>query len=290
MTAIHDRILAGSPAKNRLVEGERQRAHLIESGDGPPVVLFNGSGPSALLMLPLLERLDGVWGIGVDRPGFGLSDPAEVPRGGLREGAVEFVDHLLDALGLDEAAVGGSSMGGAVALWYALARPERVRRLILLGAGPLLPGTRVPPPLRIMVTPVGTVLSRLMKPSPKLIVQQMASFGEKETIADYPELIEALVVAGHDQLASETGTAELRAIISPLGFRAGMRIQPDELRQVSVPTLLIWGRNDPLGGARVAEATAATIPHARLELFPAGHGPWLGHPNHIADLVSDFVK
>jgi hypothetical protein len=81
VAAIHDRILAASPANNRLIKiSDDQQIHVIECGDGPPLVLFNGSGPSALLMLPLLERLDGVWGIGVDRPGFGLSDPTNIPR------------------------------------------------------------------------------------------------------------------------------------------------------------------------------------------------------------------
>ncbi len=50
-------------------------------------------------------------------------------------------------------------------------------------------------------------------------------------------------------------------------------MRPDELQTLTVPTLLIWGEQDPLGGADVAATAAATIPHAQLELLPAGHGP-----------------
>src|SRR5918992_6360786 len=94
--AVHERILSRSPAKNRIIKTPTGGVHVIEVGDGPPVLLFNGSGPSALHMLPMLERIDGAWTIAVDRPGFGLSDPAEVPRSKFRPAAVEFVDGVMD--------------------------------------------------------------------------------------------------------------------------------------------------------------------------------------------------
>src|SRR5918996_3228335 len=121
--AVHEKILSRSSVRNRFIKTLTGRVHAIEAGDGPPVLLFNGSGPSALHMLPMLERIDGAWTIAVDRPGFGLSDPANVPPNKFRQSAVEFVDGVMDALGLDNAVVGGNSMGGTIATWYALARP-----------------------------------------------------------------------------------------------------------------------------------------------------------------------
>jgi pimeloyl-ACP methyl ester carboxylesterase len=59
---------------------------------------------------------------------------------------------------------------------------------------------------------------------------------------------------------------------------------------LTVPTLLIWDEHDPLGGAEVAHAAAATIPDAQLELLPAGYGPWLRHPERVARAISDFVR
>jgi len=244
-----------------------------------------------LLFLPLLERLTGLRAVAVDRPGFGLSDPVELPRERYRDAAVECLDSVLDALGLDETALLGNSMGGAWALWYTLSHPDRVRRLVLVGAPPLLPGTRVPPPLRVVATPkVGEFLSRKMPSTPKTVVQNMGGMGEKDTIVNYPGQIEAMVAAGHDPLASRVSLAELRAAISPFGFRPAMKLQREELRQLTVPTLLIWGEHDPVGGVEVARATADTIPGAQLELLPAGHGPWLGHPDRTAALIANFVR
>jgi pimeloyl-ACP methyl ester carboxylesterase len=290
--ALTKRILRRSPAQGRgITVGAGRRVHVIEAGEGPPIVLLHGTSTSSLLFLPLLERLEGVRAIAVDRPGFGLSDPAGVARERFRTGAVEFLDQVLDELELDTAALAGNSMGGTWALWYALARPDRLRGLVLLGAAPLLPGTRVPPPLRVMATPmVGELLQRLTKPSPKLVVRMMASMGEQDTIVNYPDQIQALVAAGNDPVMSEVNLAELRTAISPIGFRPSLRVRPDELGQLTVPTLLVWGDHDPVGAVRVAQATAELIPNAHLEVLPAGHGPWLGNPDRTAELVSKFVR
>jgi pimeloyl-ACP methyl ester carboxylesterase len=290
--AVYRRRLEGAPVRARYIgAGPGRRVHIIEAGEGHPAVFLHGSSTSSLSDLPVLERLDGVQGIAVDRPGFGLSDPAQLPRGRYREAAVETVERVLDALGLAETALVGGSMGGTWALWYALAHPERVRRLVLLGAAPLLPGTRVPPLLRMMTTPLlGELLRRMAKPGPRMVVRMMASMGEGDTIVNHPELIESLVAAGNDPVAAAADLAELQAIISPLGFRPALLIRQEELRQLRVPTLLVWGDHDPVGTVDVAEAIADLIPNAQLEVLTAGHVPWLGNLDRTARLVSAFVR
>ena len=254
-------------------------------------MLLHGSSTSSVSLLPVLERLDGVRAIAVDRPGFGLSEPVRVPRERFRDAAVEFLDQVVDELGLQTSALAGNSMGGTWALWYALARPERVRRLVLLGSAPLLPGTRPPVPLRVTATPlVGDLLPHVLKPSRKLLVRLMASMGERDTIVRYPQLIESLVAAARDPIASAANLAELRAIISPIGFRPSARIKPNELRRLNLPTLLIWGDHDPVGTTEAARETATLMPRAQLELLPAGHVPYLGHPQRVSELLSAFIR
>ncbi len=69
-----------------------------------------------------------------------------------------------------------------------------------------------------------------------------------------------------------------------------MRVSPEELRRLTVPTLLIWGDHDPVGAVEAAQATAGLIPDPRLEVLPAGHVPYLGHPDRVADLVAELVR
>jgi pimeloyl-ACP methyl ester carboxylesterase len=227
----------------------------------------------------------------LDRPGYGLSDRVEVPRERFRDAAVAFVDETVDELGLESFALAGGSMGGTWAVWYALARPERVRRLALLGSAPLLPGTRPPTPLRVMAAPVvGDLSVRLMKPSAKMVVRMMSSMGEGETIGRHPDLIDAMVAAGRDPVASATDLAELRAILTPRGFRCALRVQPSELRQLAVPVLLIWGDHDPVGTVDAAEAVARLIADVQLHVVDAGHAVWLGDPKLIAERLSAFVR
>jgi pimeloyl-ACP methyl ester carboxylesterase len=140
-----------------------------------------------------------------------------------------------------------------------------------------------------VATPTVGQPPQMPPPSRDTVVQSMSVMGEADTIVDYPDQIEALVAGGSDTLASRTSLAELRASISPTGWQPGLALRPEELQELTVPTLLIWGDHDPLGGADVARMTAATIPDARLELLSAGHAPWLRHPDRVATMVRDFV-
>jgi pimeloyl-ACP methyl ester carboxylesterase len=293
----YDRALAGTSVRSRYVEvGGDGRVHLLENGTGQPVVLLPGSGNPAGLLLPLVDALEGVHAMALDRPGVGLSDPIDLPRDRYRETAVAWLDRRLDALGLGTTALFGHSGGGMWALWYALAHPDRVSRLVLCGP-PGFPGTRCPLPLRLAVVPgVGELLSRLVPPSPKSVLQFAHHVaGERETLARYPEVVDLMVAVGRDPVADRTGRAELRVFASPLALlsrslRRRSRVRPDELRRLAMPTLVIWGEREPLGSPSIARAATDLIPHARLEVPPGGHGPWLGEPEQIAATVADFVR
>jgi pimeloyl-ACP methyl ester carboxylesterase len=293
---VYERLLAGSPVRSRQVEVGGDRVHLLERGAGPPVVVLPGGGNPAGFLLPLLHELHGVHAMAPDRPGVGLSDPADLPVDRYRDSAVAWLDRLLDALELDTAALVGHSGGGLWALWYALARPDRVRRLVLLGV-PTLPRTRCPLPIRVAGTPgLGALLSRLAPPTPASMLRFAGAMGEKATLARHPDLVDLLVAAGRDPVTDRAAQAEFHALLSPFallspsGWRRRGRVRPDELRRLAVPTLLLWGDRDPVGSIPVAQAVTEMIPGARLEVLPTGHGPWLGQPTRTAAPVVDFVR
>jgi pimeloyl-ACP methyl ester carboxylesterase len=293
---VYERLLAGAPVSSRHVDVAGGRVHVLEHGAGPPVVVLHGTGNPAGFLLPLLRELHGVHAIAPDLPGVGLSDPIDLPHDRFREAAVAWLDRLLDTLELDTAALLGHSGGGVWALWYALAHPDRVEQLMLIGA-PTLPKTRCPLPIRLIATPgLGALLSRLAPPTPQSMLRFAEAMGEKGTLARHPELVDLLVAAGRDPITDRAAKAELRALISPFallspsGWRRRARVRPDELRQLHVPTLVIWGERDPVGSIPVARAISELIPHARLAMLPTGHGPWLGQPTRTAAAVLDFVR
>jgi len=294
---VYARVLGGTSVRDRYVShGAGGRVHLLEKGTGRPVVILHGTGDPAGFVLPLLKALHGVRVIAPDRPGIGLSDPVELPTLGYREAAVSWLDVLLDALDLETTALVGHSGGGVWALWYALAHPERVARLGLIGV-PTLPGTRAPLPIRLMTTPaLGALLRRLVPPSPASFMRLARAVGEGETIGAHPDLIDLVVAVARDPTAQRAMRAEFRAIMSPFallswdGFRRSGRVSPEELARLAMPTSVIWGERDPLGSIAVARAVTALIPDARLEVLPTGHGPWLGESERTAAALLGFVR
>jgi pimeloyl-ACP methyl ester carboxylesterase len=127
---VYRRMLRDSRVQGRFVTlGTGRRVHVIEAGDGVPVVHLHGNNTSALSHLMLLEHAPAVRSYLVDRPGMGLSDPGDFSRGTFRDFAVRFVDDVLDALELENAVLVGASGGGVYATWwYALEHPRRVAR------------------------------------------------------------------------------------------------------------------------------------------------------------------
>ena len=293
----YERALAGTSVCSRYVEIEAgNRVHLLETGAGPPVVLLHGTVDSAGFLLPLLNELQGVRALAPDLPGRGLSDPIDLPRHRYPETAVAWLNDLLDTLELDTVAVVGHSGGGRWGLWYAMAHPGRVKRLVLIGV-PGLPKTRCPLPIRLMATPgVGELLSRLVPPSPKSVLRFASFMGEQATLGAYPDLVDLMVATGRDPIAAASARSEMRvlvspfALLSPSGFRRHSQVRRDQLSQLAMPTLMVWGEHDPLGSSSVAQAASDLIPHGQLVVLPSGHAPWLGRTAETAAAILDFVR
>ena len=292
MREVYERMLRVSGTRGRFVTlGTGRRVHVVEAGDGVPVVHLHGNNTSALSHLMLLEHATAIRSYLVDRPGMGLSDPSDFPRGMFRDFAVRFVEDVLNALELESAVLAGASGGGIYATWYALEQPRRVRGLAMLGSTPTLPGAHLPLPIRLMAMPVlGDVMTRAVKPGRRMLLRMMASVGEADTITRYPDLLDSLVAAARDPVAVAANRAEFQALISPFGYRPANRARPEDLRRLSVPTLMIWGDRDPVVPIQAARAAAQLIPHARLEVLPAGHVPQLGHPEQVAELLTAFAR
>ncbi len=126
--------------EDKLVEVEGHSIRYIEDGSGPAVLLFHGAslGSSADVYRRTIGPLAGAGFhvIAFDFPGFGLSGYSE--DGSLRLKKKTALG-LMDALGLDKAALVGHSQAGNVAVALGLEQPKRISHIIVLGTGSLLP-------------------------------------------------------------------------------------------------------------------------------------------------------
>lgn len=264
-----------------------------EVGEGAPVLFIHGGPNAGTTFASLAAALRGRRCLVLDRPGCGLSGPVDYDRMSLPRLAAAVVAATLDELGIEALDLVGSSFGGSWAMWFALAHPDRVRRLMLLGAPAFVPSMAVPQFMRMMLTPVIGKLIASMPPSvsgSKWVYQQM---GHRKAAAD--SVIPQVYWEWSVRLLADTPTmaSDLRAIhktITRRGSRPEIEFTPDHFRAVAAPTLLYWGDADTFGGTDVARAMADLLPDCAVEIVPgAGHLPWLDDPAHAASSVAEFL-
>jgi pimeloyl-ACP methyl ester carboxylesterase len=223
--------------------------------------------------------LKGSGGIAPDLPGFGRSGKP----GSLTYTIDEydrFIERFLDLAGVQRVSLVVHDWG-AVGLAFAQRCPERVERLVVINAVPLLPGYRWPRTARIWRTPVlgelamGTTNRRLLR---------FLSRESNATPGPLPEEWLDSVLRHFDQ---GTQRAILRLYRS--SPPAVLEAAGAQLGALGMPALVVWGTRDPYIPERFARAYAGALGEAELiELPDAGHWPWLDRPDAI-DAVVDFL-
>ncbi|MFP5220169.1 MAG: alpha/beta fold hydrolase [Actinomycetes bacterium] len=243
-------------ATRRTVEVDGHPLAYHDVGEGPPVVLLHGSGPGVTgwanfgANLPVLSQR--LRCIVVDQPGFGASGrPERYERNYLRISA-DAVGGLLDALGLEQVALIGNSMGGDVAVRYALDNPKRVSRLLLNGPG----GTGA----TILGPSPSEGIARLMEFNADPTRERMAAWVRTmvfDTRLATDELIDARFAAAQEPGAVKNLQDVYTTFYDPsMAEPVPLWAEVQRLRQ---PVLMAWGRDD-----RVAPVEQALFPARRM--------------------------
>ena len=267
---------------------------VLEAGDGPPLVLVHGSGMSASTWAPLMPYLDTYRLIALDLPGFGLSGPFDYSGRPLRSHAVAQLTSLLDALDLAQVPIVGTSLGGMWALWMAVDAPGRVAAVASLGVPAVaLPGMRGDAFLTALSTPgLRHLVARIGSPSVAMARRSLARGVIGPGAAERaPEGFFEVVHEGMRQPGYRTAMLTHMQLAMRFGRpRPENLISDSELRQITVPVLMIWGNEDPYGGPEIGQRACELIPHARLEIIPGRHAPFLDNPERCGAFINDLVR
>jgi pimeloyl-ACP methyl ester carboxylesterase len=257
------------------IELDDQPVFLRRAGDDDVPVLYLHGIPTS--SFDWLEPLALGGGIAVDLPGFGRSGK----RGDLDyslAGHVAFVDRLLERLAIERVRLCVHDWGAAVGLCWAMRRPERVTRLVVIDGVPLLGGFRWRGPARLVRTPlIGPVaVGAATKPVLRTLSRR-ASAGR----GPMPEPFVMSVAQAFD-LGTERAVLRILRSASPeLLAQAGA-----ELGAIDAPALVLWGARDPYIPARFGAGYAATLGDATLEVVDdAGHWPWIDRPELSVRIV-----
>jgi pimeloyl-ACP methyl ester carboxylesterase len=307
---LGDRSPRWAGIRSGFVDVDGIRVHMLRADaavaaqpDASTHLLLHGVGSTAASWLDVMGPLTRIGPVvAVDLPGAGRTVPPD-RRAARPEAHARLLGPLVRALGLERAVVHGWSMGGLVAVLLAAHEPHRVERLVL--ANPGLPG-----PLSALgvlgwqtvgrsVLGAGAPLARWLL---RLLVRRMAAKGTMPT--SRPELIggdlsrmspeiATLLTEEREWVMSQPWridgyVTQWAATTSALYVRR--RHVTEAIDRVAVPTLLLWGDDDPLIGRAVIDDVLARRPDWELHVFESvGHAPPLEMPEAYVDAVARWA-
>jgi 2-hydroxymuconate-semialdehyde hydrolase len=250
-----------------------------DRGTGAPVLFIHGSGPGVSAwanwrgVIPVLAERFRV--VAPDMVGFGFTDrPAGIAYA--RTTWVAQAVDLMDALGLTKVDIVGNSFGGAIALALAIAHPERVRRLVLMGS--------------VGVSfPITEGLDRVWGYEPSLAAMRsmldIFAFDRGLVTDELAELrYRASIRPGFQESFSAMFPAPRQAHVDALASEeAAIRALPHE-------TLVIHGRDDRVIPLDASLRLASLIDRSQLHVFGrCGHWTQIEHAARFCRLVGDFL-
>lgn len=257
------------PTTTRTVEG----AAVHTSGEGPPLVLLHANGGDASDFSAIAERLAATNSVhAIDWPGWGAADPDPAPTA---LGYAALLPRVLDVLALGPAVLLGNSVGGFAAIHTAAARPELVRALVLVDPGGFTArwpgaiaacraiGSRRLAPTMMRALP-RIYLRRDTDPVRAIRAHAVAMSGDPQRVAAFASIWRSFADRDHDAR--------------------------DAAARIKVPTLLAWGRHDPVlpwltDGRRARHA----LPRATVTTFSCGHQPFAERSEEFLAAVEAFL-
>jgi 4,5:9,10-diseco-3-hydroxy-5,9,17-trioxoandrosta-1(10),2-diene-4-oate hydrolase len=220
----------------------------------------------------------------IDLIGYGCTDKPDIEY--RLDDFVAFVRGFMDAVGIERATLIGHSLGGGVAINVAHRYPERVERLVLVaGAGF---GQKVHLFFRLASLPV---LPRLWAHPTRLIMRQAF----RQVVYDGDLITDDMVDLAYERFYLPGARAALLKTIRNGVTLPGIRreiltLVQEALPSITMPTLIIWGRQDPVLPVAHADIAIERLPNARLHLLDeCGHFPMFEHPHIFNALVNEFL-
>jgi 4,5:9,10-diseco-3-hydroxy-5,9,17-trioxoandrosta-1(10),2-diene-4-oate hydrolase len=197
----------------------------------------------------------------------------------------QFIKAFMDTLNLKRASLIGNSMGGGVALQFALLFPQQVEKLVL--ANSLGFGKEIALPLRLASLPFVGQLFRPSRSSTAVVLKQSV-YNSSVINQDWVEIFYQIATLPGAQQALQS---QIKANIDFWGVRSSVYGSiVAQLACISVPTLIIWGQQDRVLPVAHSQVAAECMPNACLRIFNfCGHWPQVEHPEEFNSLTLKFL-
>lgn len=271
-----------------------RRTYMIVRGEGDcPTILVHGGLSQAGEWALLAGHLPG-FVIIPDRPGCGLSYRMDYRRTDYRREAASWLHDLVEGVGANQVDLIGNSMGGFFAMCFALAHPDRVRRLIFAGA-PASLDRPIPLFMRLWGNAfTGPLMARsgLTLPRDVEVLRRrvFASFLVAKPDRIPFDLLDVSLASMRIPGAELTSRSILRSCVDMRGWKTEMMMR-EELSHLDVPTLFLWGDRDAFAPPTSGQDMAASMPDARITIIgDAGHLPYIDQPKAVSREIRLFLQ
>lgn len=259
--------------------------HYLEQGSSihPTVVLLHGYPTSCLLWRHCMSAFSEKFHVlAPDLPGHGRSDkPVDVYYD------LDFLTHFLvdyyDALGLERPDLVAHDLGGMAALGFVTRFPERVRRFVIMDTAPYV---EWPFKMKKMIQGLKKKWMARLTLRPGIFKQALkrSLFYDADKVDD--QTVDIFLKPWNE---SPDGFRSFQQIIHPPPEH--LTVEPEKLRRISAPTLVLWAENDLLFPLSVARQLTRDIPGATLVTIPeCGHFLPEEQPKQVLIHSMDFLN
>jgi 2-hydroxy-6-oxonona-2,4-dienedioate hydrolase len=250
------------------------------------VLMLHGVGVSADSWLWNLEGMgEGVWAIAPDLLGYGMTGEGGYRNGAPQDGIVDHLIALVDYLGLKRITIVGSSFGANVGCHLFMKLSTRVDGLVLVGCGPALNG---PETLSGMYEQsFANGIAAMRNPTLEVCRRRM------NNLVFDPKCVPEALLMVQLSLYALPGAVDRyeRRMRGIKDMDALKRFDvTSRMRELTAPTLVIWGRQDVRGTLLEAEHHAGALPRGHMHVYDqCGHLPYLEYPDAFNTQMRKFL-
>jgi len=256
-------------------------------GGGPPLLLIHGLGASVEHWQRNMEPLSQHCRVyAMDLLGFGRSDKLRIEIS--LPYAARFIADFMDAQGIERASLVGNSMGGLIALRFAIEFPERLDKLVLVDNAGF--GRELNLMLRLMSLPlVGELVCWCLSSKWGMDMMLRMLLYDPRSVTD--EWVRKMAELARLPGARDSFLSVLRYGVDLRGLRREI-LGPllAQVPRIKAPTLIVWGAQDRFIPVAHAHIGQGMIAGSRLHIFDrCGHVPQIERAEEFNRLVVDFL-
>ncbi|MFQ6609485.1 MAG: alpha/beta fold hydrolase [Fidelibacterota bacterium] len=269
------------PYKENTFTFESQKIVYIDGGEGTPLIFLHGQASDLMNFEPVYSMFARDFRIiALDYPGYGKSGKVGVVL--TEDSLVRLLEQLYKVTQIQSATLIGHSFGGYVAMLFALANPGMVQSMILVSPAGLQEYTpAVQQYLRSSFTVAEIVKTSVEKAYQNYRASSVYWSPQMEKYAQYR--IELLKKGGDDY------QEYARAMVQAMELMLNTKIR-ERIGSIHIPTLLVWGNQDPLIPLTVGKEAKRIIQNSRLKTIDrCGHFPMLEYPNQFHRIIQTFL-